>query len=1591
MANNQDCWARIDKEVASQDQTLNIFFTENETDYPRTVKIRVSSEDGSIEKFYTLVQKKRIKEFFENVEMSKTFTKNDCDPEFEKGAEVVYTVPEATYISKVSQENADDQARQDIELNGQKYANEHGECITIKWLNRAATRTMRKNNCDPDTEEGSLETMTVPAAMFESYVSQADADDQAEKYLDQEAQGYANEHGHCTTIKWYNVEKSGKFTRNNCDVTQEGGEVTYVVEAGTYSSNISQEDADAKAQADVDANGQAYANVTGECKTVLWYSEERSCTKTKNDCPEDYEGTEWTYEVPAGKYSSIISQADANSKADADIEKNCQAAVNENATCTTIRWWNTKQQKEFTKNDCDSDTQKGSTVTMVVDAHTFSSDVSQQDADQKALDYLDANGQNYANEHGHCSEIKWYNTEQRGSATKDDCDVDERGTEVEYVVPAGKYTSTISQADADQKAKDDVEANRQEYANEHGECVRALWYSVRKECTKTRNDCAEGYIGEEWTYVVEAGKYSSTVSQADADKKAQDDIDTNCQAMVNGNAGCIPDPNYFLGTATFEFTKNDCEEYYTGSKVTISSEDPEITGRPFVSRTSQADANAKALAAVKEQGQALANERGYCEEDQKWEGKYSQEFTKNNCADDGVGGKVIVTQEDVTGYPFISYVSQEEATKAAKAAVQAQGQEIANTKGNCTWFGTYSKEFTKDDCPAGREPSSMTVTQDDVTGRPFISNVSQADANSKAQKAVEAQGQQVANNFGNCEAVTVYIGHFSKEFTPECEECHTGVPMEVTEVNCGGPFSSYESQEAADALAQAAVLAQGQSYANKNGTCNEDDRNAWWEDVEPLETRCNSCVSQKKQVDTNPCSPTYNTNQWVDGGGRTCQWEGHYSQEFQKNDCEIEGAGTMVTVKETQISTYPFMSCVSQEDADSKAKAGVQAEGQAVANKNGMCRYKGVYSKKFTKSNCGTCTHGVAMTVDQEMVTGGPFWSEVSQEDANSKAQAAVEAQGQAYVNTHGSCEDDDKTPNWVAKEEFECQNGQSMQKYVDENPCSETADEIDWRPGGSLTCEWTGKASKQFTDYCLDGGVESEPITITEADVTGGPFTSTVSQEDANQKAMAAVEEQGPALARERGTCTWTAVASDQFTPDDCGECEEGVAMTVTSTQVNGTAVTSTVSKADAESKAQQVLNSGGQAYANKNGSCNPLSTTPRWEDTGSTQCSGCTSQKQQKDTNPCSDSYNNTKWVNGGSKDCSENGTWGDWQHNSCSGCTSYQTRTNSCGGTDSRSVPDSSYCDSCNGNWQRVRCTSYGSTSLDSDGGYVYYAKYYSCSGGVCDQKWEQEDGECGYSSCDSCSERDADKTRCENGVSQYHLPSNCCDKGWHDGGEHCEATYNCSSQNSDGLCSDEYSSKVVTCTGSGKGTGSTSSEAEENAKKNAKCDCSTKYTYVRTFNVNDEHCRSSRSNPPSNCDSISSKGGEVNVNLSWTARCPTSDDATNDFYKTLSGSWSTYCNCKEAVKKGTIEVRNANQGTTACGGSIDIGGGVYSISLNGLTPNGSYSTQVNAGTYYVSGINIKGNSGGGCTLNGYLVGGSRNVNVGAGGTVVLQIQF
>lgn len=1068
---------------------------------------------------------------------------------------------------------------------------------------------------------------------------------------------------------------------------------------------------------------EEYTLVHKKKEQVVYKNKRQSALFTKEGCnPETEKGEELEYVVEAGKYTSIISQSDADDKAMKDIEQNGQNWVNEHGRCITILWYNVKKSKSFRKNDCDPDTEEGSLVTMTIEAGQFSSTISQEDADRKAEAELDAKGQDYANSHGTCNTIKWYNDRKSKMFQKTDCEVTEVGSMVEYVVEAGRFSSSVSKEDANQRALDALEAEGPGYANEHGTCETNLWYNVEKSKVFYKNDCEDGFIGAPYTYTVEAGKYTSDVSQEDADKKALDDIEKNGQDQANLNGECVTDPNYFVGKASARVQKNDCDaESQTGSFVDLTEKD--LAGYPdaFVSRESQEAANALAEAAMEEQKQDLANKKGTCIDKNQFVGVYSKVFTKDNCEGEGVGSQVTVDQDDVIGGPFTSYESQEAANALAQAAVEQQGQAIANRDGHCTWTGKYSEEFTKNDCNEGQVGSKITVTEQDVVGAPFTSTVSQDDANNKAKAAVKEQGQAIANSKGNCENMTVYTGHYSKRFVPECEACHKGVEMEVTaEMVNGSPVTSTESQDAADAEARRIVEEGGQAYVNKNGNCTPLSTDPVWEDVVPEELRCNEGKSQKKQHDTNECSETHNQERWVDGGNKVCSWTGHYSETFQKNDCEIPDSGTEVEVSEADVEGNPFTSFVSQEDADNKAKEAVKAQGQAIANQKGKCRFVGVYSKQFTKDNCGSCQHGVPMSVTQDMV-GGPFYSNESQEEADRLAQEAVEALGQAYANKNGTCEMDNTDPVWVDSEPLEtkCEGGKSYKKQVNTNECYGGADER-WVEGGDKVCTWTGTYSKQFTKQCADGGIGSK-VTIDQDDVTGGPFTSTVSQEDANSKAQAAVEQQGQALADAQGTCTWTGKASKVFTRNNCGSCQHGSSVTVTQDEVGGP-FTSNISQADANKKAQDAVNAQGQAVANKNADCVADSTTPSWSDTGSTRCDGCTSQKQQRDTNPCSSSYNNTRWVNGGGESCTD---WSYYGTGDCVGHTQYNAYRDSCSGSIDRQYSVS--CRNC------CNCGSYGSWSesgcgTGSNSNKVKYVRYDDC--GNQDVKYELEVGKCGY---------------------------------------------------------------------------------------------------------------------------------------------------------------------------------------------------------------------------------------------------------------------
>jgi hypothetical protein len=133
--------------------------------------------------------------------------------------------------------------------------------------NNAITEFYTKSNCQSGYL-GSDVPVTVPANMFTSVLSQEDADAQAEMYLLNNGPTLANSNGSCQII-YYNVAQSKTETTTNCAVGFYGGTVTYTVPAGTYSSLVSQADADDKAAKDILANSAAFANAPNHAVCTL--------------------------------------------------------------------------------------------------------------------------------------------------------------------------------------------------------------------------------------------------------------------------------------------------------------------------------------------------------------------------------------------------------------------------------------------------------------------------------------------------------------------------------------------------------------------------------------------------------------------------------------------------------------------------------------------------------------------------------------------------------------------------------------------------------------------------------------------------------------------------------------------------------------------------------------------------------------------------------------------------------------------------------------------------------------------------------------------------------------------------------------------------------------------------------------------------------------------------------------------------------------------------------------------------------------------------------------------------------------------------
>lgn len=129
-------------------------------------------------------------------------------------------------------------------------------------------------------------------------------------------------------------------------------------------------------------------------------------------------------------------------------------------------------------------------------------------------------------------------------------------TEVVYTIPAGKYTSTTSQAEVDLAIENELNsASVTNYVNTNAQCLE-LFTNDLKTGTFTKEGCDFGYAGSTVTYTVPAGTYTSKESKQAANDLAQEEIDANGQAYANqvGTCNYTTEPQW-IGTGN-EYCQN---------------------------------------------------------------------------------------------------------------------------------------------------------------------------------------------------------------------------------------------------------------------------------------------------------------------------------------------------------------------------------------------------------------------------------------------------------------------------------------------------------------------------------------------------------------------------------------------------------------------------------------------------------------------------------------------------------------------------------------------------------------------------------------------------------------------------------------------------------------------------------------------------------------------------------------------------------------------------------------------------------------------------------------------------------------------------
>lgn len=369
--------------------------------------------------------------------ISSGFTRNNCGMG-ETGSTVTYSLPAGAFTSTISQGDANDKAQDDIDANGQAYANANGICqIPYVYFNTLRTGYFQNEGCEVQ-ESGTTYTYIIPAASFGSIISQGHAEALADAKLLVDGQAYANSNGTCTLVQQYIVFKPIKTVINtgayddiyvsysaasvvntgvtisarfrlNSSYSYQPTPVNYIAQGSNLSEPTFLGSVISGSSNDVNIQITGLTPSNFGYQHYVWLeavdpfgNEQQSAYFIKSCAGNNISASSiLEYIVSADTYSVNLNTHQANVLAWKDIAANGQSWVDNNpaATCGAL-FGNEYQASAFTSNACISPF-TGSLYTYFVLANTYQA-ATLSGANALALADIAANGQNAANAFGSC-------------------------------------------------------------------------------------------------------------------------------------------------------------------------------------------------------------------------------------------------------------------------------------------------------------------------------------------------------------------------------------------------------------------------------------------------------------------------------------------------------------------------------------------------------------------------------------------------------------------------------------------------------------------------------------------------------------------------------------------------------------------------------------------------------------------------------------------------------------------------------------------------------------------------------------------------------------------------------------------------------------------------------------------------------------------------------------------------------------------------------------------------------------------------------------------------------------------------------------